>query len=103
VPGGVGPDAGPHRAPVGQGRLRLRGPGQVRPARPGHAGRPARLLRPGDQAPRRALDDGEHPAGGPGRLPDAGRGGHGGRVPGGVQGPDGHPAAAAAAAVLRPR
>ena len=30
------------------------------------------------------------PAGGPGRLPDAGRGGHGGRVPGGVPGADGH-------------
>jgi error-prone DNA polymerase len=44
VPGRVGPDAGAHRAAVGQGRLRLRGPGQVRPARPGHAGRPARLL-----------------------------------------------------------
>ena len=57
VPGGVGPDAGPHRAAVGQGRLRLRRPGQDRPARPGHAGRAARLLQPGDQAPRRALDD----------------------------------------------
>ena len=97
VPGGVGPDAGPHRAAVGQGRLRLRGPGQVRPARPGHAGRPARLLRPGDQAPRRALDDVLDPAGGPGRLPDAGRGRHGGRVPGRVAGPDGHLAPAAAA------
>ena len=41
-----------------------------------------------------------HPAGGPGRLPDADRGGHGGRVPGGVPRPDGHPAAAASAAVL---
>ena len=57
VPGGVGADAGPHRAAVGQGRLRLRGPGQVRPARPGHAGGAARLLRPGEQAFRRALDD----------------------------------------------
>ena len=102
VPGGVGPDAGPHRAAVGQGRLRLRRPGQDRPARPGHAGRAARLLQPGDQAPRRALDDVLDPAGGPGRLPDAGRGGHGGRVPGGVPGADGHPAAAAPAAVLRP-
>ena len=43
-----------------------------------------------------------YPAGGPGRLPDADRGGHGGRLPGRVPGPDGHPAAAAAAAVLRP-
>ena len=33
LPGGVGPDAGPHRAPVGQGRLRRRRAGQVRPAR----------------------------------------------------------------------
>ena len=37
VPGGVGADAGPHGAAVGQGRLRVRGPGQVRPAGPGHA------------------------------------------------------------------
>ena len=102
VPGGVGADARPHRAAVGQGRLRLRGPGQVRPARPGHAGGAARLLRPGGRPSRRALDDVLHPAGGPGRLPDAGRGGHGGRVPGGVPRPDGHPAAAAAAAVLQP-
>ena len=42
------------------------------------------------------------PAGGPGRLPDAVRGRHGGRVPGRVPGPDGHLAPAAAAAVLRP-
>ena len=41
LPGGVGPDAGPHRAAVGQGRLRRGRPGQVRPARPGHALRAA--------------------------------------------------------------
>src|ERR1035441_9132200 len=96
VPGRVGPDARAHRAAVGQGRLRLRRPGQVRPARPGHAGRAARLLRPGRRPSRRALVDGHDPAGGPGRLPDAGRGGHGGCVPGGVPGSDGHLAAAAA-------
>ena len=33
VPGRVGADAGPHRAAVGQGRLRRDQPGQVRPAR----------------------------------------------------------------------
>ncbi len=33
LPGRVGPDAQPHRAAVGQGRLRLDRPGQVRPAR----------------------------------------------------------------------
>ena len=32
VPGGVGADAGPHGAAVGQGRLRRGRPGQVRPA-----------------------------------------------------------------------
>ena len=50
VPGRVGPDAEPHRAAVGQGRLRLRGAGQVRPARPGHADRAAGLLRAGRAA-----------------------------------------------------
>ena len=39
--GGVGPDGGPHRRPVGQGRLRVRRAGQVRPARAGHAHRAA--------------------------------------------------------------
>ena len=47
VPGRVGPDAGPQRAAVGQGRLRLRRAGQVRPARPGHADRAAGLPRAG--------------------------------------------------------
>ena len=37
VPGGVGPDGEPHGAAVGQGRLRRRRAGQVRPARAGHA------------------------------------------------------------------
>ena len=40
VPGRVGPHGGPHRAAVGQGRLRRRRPGEVRPARPGDAHRP---------------------------------------------------------------
>ena len=34
VPGRVGADGGPHRAAVGQGRLRRGRPGEVRPARP---------------------------------------------------------------------
>ena len=37
LPGRVGTDAGTHRAAVGQGRLRRDRPGQVRPARAGHA------------------------------------------------------------------
>ena len=37
LPGRVGTDARPERAPVGQGRLRRGRAGQVRPPRPGHA------------------------------------------------------------------
>ncbi len=102
VPGGVGADAGPVGAAVGQGRLRLRGPGQVRPARPRHADRAAGLLRAGGGASRRALEPAHDPAGGPRRLRHAVRGGHGRGVPGRVAGPDGHPAPAAAEEVLRP-
>ena len=46
MPGRIG-------AAVGQGRLRLRRAGQVRPARPGHADRAAGLLRAGGGASRR--------------------------------------------------
>ena len=53
LPGGVGPDAGPQRAAVGQGRLRGGRPGQVRPARPRHADRPPPHGRPGGRLPRR--------------------------------------------------
>ena len=53
-------------AAVGQGRLRLDGAGQVRPARARHAGRAAVHVRPGRRAPRRALDAGDHPEGGAG-------------------------------------
>ena len=46
LPGGVGPDGRPHRAAVGQGRLRRRRAGQVRPARARHALRAALRVRP---------------------------------------------------------
>ena len=92
----------PHRPPVGQGRLRVHGAGQVRPARSRHA----RRARPHDAdcrgAPRRALGAGDDPQGGAGGLRHAlprrlDRG-----VPGREPRPDRHPAAAQAAQLLRP-
>ena len=53
VPDRVGPHGEPLGAAVGQGRLRRRRPGEVRPAGPGHAERPALRGRPGARAPRR--------------------------------------------------
>ncbi len=50
VPGGVGADARPHGAAVGQGGLRRRRPGEVRPAGPGHALRAAHRVRAGRPA-----------------------------------------------------
>ena len=44
------PHGEPHGDPVGQGRLRLDGAREVRPARARHAGRPAVLLRHGPRA-----------------------------------------------------
>ena len=102
MPGRVGPDAGPQRAAVGQGRLRLRRAGQVRPARPRHADRAAGLPRAGRGASRQALGPALDPAGGPRRLRHAVRGGHGRGVPGRVPGPDGDPAPAPPQEVLRP-
>ena len=63
LPGRVGPDARPHRAAVGQGRLCRGRAGQVRPARAGHADRAA-------------------PHGGPGTGVPPGRGGPGPAGPG---------------------
>ena len=80
---------------VGQGRLRRRRPGQVRPARPGHAHRPPPGRRPHQGPPRRRGRPGHHPAGGRG-LRHAVRGRLGRRVPGREPGPDGHPAPAQA-------
>src|SRR6266540_868178 len=101
LPGRVGDHAGAQRAAVGQGRLRRGRAGQVRPARARHAERPARGRRPGPRAPRGRGRPGRAAAGA-GRLRDAlprrlGRG-----VPGGEPRPDGHPAEAQAAALLRP-
>ena len=86
--------AGPHRPAVGQGRLRRGRPGQVRPARSGHARRPALRRRPDRATPTGVdIDLADDAPGGrglrhvvPGRL---GRG-----VPGREPGPDGHPAPA---------
>ena len=100
--GGVGADARPQRGAVGQGRLRGRRAGQVRPARAGHAHRAAPDDRPGPRAPRpegraaRAAADRSRGL----RHAAAGRLGRG--VPGGVARPDGHPAPAEAPGVLRP-
>ena len=93
----------PHGDPVGQGRRRLDGAREVRPARARDAGRPAVLLR---HDPRRdgggvgARDD---PEGGEGGLRHAVPGGLDRGVPGRVARADGAAAAPAAAAVLRPR
>ena len=92
----MGPHGGPHRAAVGQGRLRRRRPGEVRPARPGDARRPCTTPSTSIREPPRLRGrPGHHPPGGrglrhalPGRL--------GRRVPGRVPGPDGHAAPAAA-------
>ena len=102
LPGRVGADAEPLGAAVGQGRLRVRGAGQVRPARARHADRAAGLLRAGGRAPRRPLGPALDPAGGRRGLRHAVRGRHRRGVPGRVAGPDGDAAAAAAEGVLRP-
>ena len=101
VPGGVGVDGRPVGAAVGQGRLRGGGPGQVRPAGTGDALGAALRGGPGGLSPRRAHRPGR-PAPGPRRVRHAVRGRHGGRVPGGVESADGHPAPAAAPLLLRP-
>jgi hypothetical protein len=93
LPGGVGAHAGPQRAAVGQGRLRGRRPGEVRPARPGHAQRAALRGRPHPRAPRVRGGSGHHPAGGR-RVRDALPRRHGGRVPDRESRADGHAAAA---------
>ena len=72
------------------------GPGEVRPARPGHAHRPARGLRPHARSTAGLdLDLADHPARGRRGLRHALPGRLGGRVPGREPGPDGHAAPAA--------
>ena len=103
APGGRGgadrarPDGQPHRPAVGQGRLRLDGLGQVRPARPGHARRHPAHLRPGGRAHRCPVGAGDHPQGGAGRLRHALQGRLHRRLPGREPGADRHAAPAQAA------
>ena len=92
LPGRVGDHEGPQRPAVGQGRLRRRRAGQVRPARPRDALGPARHRRPGRPPPRGRGRPGRAAPGG-GRLRHAVRGRLGRGVPGREPGPDGHPAA----------
>ena len=98
VPGRMGPDAQPHRAAVGQGRLRRDRAGQIRPARARHALGAALLLRPRRAADRRAPRPVRHPRGRRARLRHDLRRRHGRGVPGRVPGADGHAAPAAARA-----
>ena len=102
LPDRVGPHGGPLGAPVGQGRLRGRGPGEVRPARARDAHDAAPRRRPRARARGRRDRPRHHPPGGRGLRP-AVRGRHHRRVPGGEPRADGHAAAAAAAHLLRPR
>ncbi len=101
LPDRVGPHGGAVGAPVGQGRLRGRRPGEVRPARARDAhdaaprGGPDPGARAGRDGPR------HHPAGGLG-LRAAQRGRHDRRVPGGEPRADGDAAPVAARDVLRP-
>ena len=95
LPGRVGPDGEPVGAPVGQGRLRGRGPGQVRPARARDADDAAPRRRPHRGARGRRDRPGDDPPGARG-LRAAVRGRHRRRVPGREPRADGHPAAAAA-------
>ena len=102
LPGRVGAHGGPLGAPVGQGRLRGRRPGEVRPARPRDAHDAAPRRRPRARARRRRRRPRHHPAGARG-LRAAQRGRHHRRVPGGEPRADGHAAAPAARVLLRPR
>ena len=102
VPGRVGADGRARGAAVGQGRLRRRRAGEVRPARPRDALGAALRRRPRPRAPRLRDRPRHHPAGRRG-VRDALPRRHGRRVPDRVAGPDGDAAAAAAAHVLRPR
>jgi error-prone DNA polymerase len=63
VPGRVGAHGRPHRAPVGQGRLRGGRAREVRPARPRDAHRPPRLHRPHRRQRRQPHRPGRDPPG----------------------------------------
>ena len=85
----------PQRAAVGQGRLRGRRAGQVRPARPGHARPPCTCCIDLVREHRGYEVDLATPAPGRRGLRDAVPGRHRRRVPGREPGADGHAAAAA--------
>ena len=101
LPDRVGAHGEPLGAPVGQGRLRGRGAGEVRPARPRDAHDAAPRRRPRARARRGRRRPRHHPAGTRG-VRAAERGRHHRRVPGGEPRADGHVAAPAAREVLRP-
>ena len=82
LPGGVGADGEPLGAPVGQGRLRVGRPREVRPAGPRDAHDAAPGRRPRARARRHRDRYRHHPAGARG-LHAAVRGRHHRRVPGG--------------------
>ena len=96
VPCRVGPDGEPVRPAMGQGRLRRRGPREVRSARPGDALGHPRHRRPGARGPRRR-DRPRRPAPGRRHLRHALPGRLRRRLPGGVPGADVHVAPAQAA------
>jgi hypothetical protein len=102
VPGRVGTDGRPDSAAVGQGRLRVRRPGQVRPVGARDALGAAVLLRLRRAVARSPVRPARDPAGRPARLRHAVRRRHRRGVPGGVAGADGHPPPTQAAGVLRP-
>ena len=102
VPGGVGADGESQCAAVGQRRLRRNRFGEVRPAGSGHALGPALRHRPGRRAQGHRGRPGQAGPVRGGGLRDAVAGRFGRRVPGGVPGADGDPAAAAAPHFLRP-
>ena len=87
---------------MGQGRLRGRRPGEVRPARPRDAHDAAPRGRPRPRARRRGGRSRHHPPGARG-LRAAHRRRHHRRVPGGEPRADGHAAAPASRVLLRPR
>ena len=102
LPDRAGADGPAHGAAVGQGRLRVDGPGEVRPARAGDARRARPHDPAGRRAPGRAVDPRDAAQGGARGLRHALPRRLRGRLPGGEPGPDRHPAPAASARVLRP-
>ncbi len=103
VPGGVGQDAGPQRAAVGEGRLRVGRVGEVRPARAGNAVRAALHGGPRRRAQGRARRSRRSGPGGRRGLRHVAQGRRHRRVPGGEPRAARDPAPVGAEDVLRPR